>query len=447
MKNLLNSFDIGKFTRVVLASVVGVYFLQLFSPLRLNTDAYRLLAMGISAHDGNGYLVDGHPDQFPLGYPNLVRILYGMGIANSATLIGFNVLCTLLFLAFFWRIQGSSIPRSLEFVPLLLVLSCWVLIKHITIPLSDAAYCAMSAIALFCLQRFYVSRFSCGWRWFCLGILFIFLGIWFRTVGISMLPALVFTFFAHREIRQQIRQVFQSKYASGLAFFLACFVLVFFFQRSSSTQWYEQQFLRPGSYFQMLVISIEQNGVVACVAQNILFRLQEMVEIFLNFPSTKFSIPSGVYIVTGLIGWIFALSAFVWLFLHGFAPIGIYALGYTALLFLWPYYDPRFWIPLLPIFAWSLIGVFVAFYKKISALRFILPLWLFAYLALGALALVFSTRISFSGRMISEVFGDESTRMTYRQSFANGMPVEMEHVHPGKARLLNLLESRSTPSR
>jgi hypothetical protein len=45
--------------------------------------------------------------------------------------------------------------------------------------------------------------------------------------------------------------------------------------------------------------------------------------------------------------------------------------------------------------------------------------------------------------MVGEFFGDESTRMTYREAFQNGLPVESELVHSGKVRILKIFEPLS----
>jgi hypothetical protein len=77
----------------VLLLLIGLaYCLQVVSPLRINTDSYRLLSMAVSANEGHGYLVEGRPDQFPNGYPFLVKVCLQAGIANSATLIGMNII-------------------------------------------------------------------------------------------------------------------------------------------------------------------------------------------------------------------------------------------------------------------------------------------------------------------------------------------------------------------
>jgi hypothetical protein len=72
--------------------LANIYLLQAFSPLRINTDAYRLLSMAVSAYEGRGYLVDGHQDLIPLGYPFIVKTLLHMGLASSMMLVLLNLL-------------------------------------------------------------------------------------------------------------------------------------------------------------------------------------------------------------------------------------------------------------------------------------------------------------------------------------------------------------------
>ncbi len=107
---------------------------------------------------------------------------------------------------------------------------------------------------------------------------------------------------------------------------------------------------------------------------------------------------------------------------------------------LWPYYDTRFWIPLLPVFSlalWCWLGDLLLKGKKV---RLCVLGVLGCHILLGIMALAFSTRISLAGNRVSEYFGEETTRMTYREALRNGLPVEAGLVHPGKVRILQVFE-------
>ncbi|MGB8474388.1 MAG: hypothetical protein WCE61_09910 [Candidatus Acidiferrum sp.] len=104
------------------------------------------------------------------------------------------------------------------------------------------------------------------------------------------------------------------------------------------------------------------------------------------------------------------------LFLYGLVsrraqvgPTEVFFVCYTAILFTWPFYDARFWLPVFPL---------LVAYWALAAQRLRLPALLvatycvvFAVLGFGALA--YSTRISFAGPKFPDRFGDGRLRSTY----------------------------------
>jgi hypothetical protein len=58
------------------------FWLQIFTPLRLTTDAVTLLSMGESAVHGGGFLDDGKKSVFPPGYPAMLAFLLRLGLAH-----------------------------------------------------------------------------------------------------------------------------------------------------------------------------------------------------------------------------------------------------------------------------------------------------------------------------------------------------------------------------
>jgi hypothetical protein len=73
------------------ALIGAAYLAQLASPLQTNTDATVFLDLAASASDGRGFLVEGRPTHFPVGYPLALAALDRAGVACSATFIGLNL--------------------------------------------------------------------------------------------------------------------------------------------------------------------------------------------------------------------------------------------------------------------------------------------------------------------------------------------------------------------
>src|SRR5437868_3308624 len=57
---------------VLLGLLATIYILQLYSPLRTNTDATCFLQMGASASDGLGFTCCKSSQHYPIGYPSLL---------------------------------------------------------------------------------------------------------------------------------------------------------------------------------------------------------------------------------------------------------------------------------------------------------------------------------------------------------------------------------------
>ena len=420
--------------------VALAYCLQVASPLRINTDAYRLLSMAVSASEGNGYLVDGQPDQFPNGYPFLVKIMLMAGIADSASLVALNLLFYAAGLCVLWVWAASLSGRSLALIVVLWVASSWLLIKHATIPLSDAGYFGISLAALYCLWKFYNGRLADAWSWLLAALVLIFLALQFRTVGITLLPTAAVTIVLHSGFRPVLGSL--AKHKAKIAWSLAtvggvgsiCLVWVF------QTEWFDSQFLAKGSYFQSMLGYFEQQGVFGFFGSNLGFRLREMGEIALNFPENKLAFLSPAFYLAGLAAWGLVGLGCISLVKRGFLPLVAYLFFYLGLMMLWPYYDTRFWIPLLPIFSLAVWGWLAELASDRKLLRLSVLGVLGCHILLGIVAMAFSTRISMAGNRVSEYFGEETTRMTYREALRNGLPVEAGLVHPGKVRILQVFE-------
>jgi hypothetical protein len=444
--NLPSTFP-SKLAAVLLCIVALVYCLQVASPLRINTDAYRLLSMAVSASEGQGYLVDGQPDQFPNGYPFLVRYMLTAGIANSASLVALNLLFYAAGLCVLWLIATSLSRRSLALIVVLWVASSWLVIKHATIPLSDAGYFGLSLAALYCLWKFFNAPLRTAWPWFLAALALIFLSLQFRTVGITLLPTAVVSIILHHSLYPLWRSCGNHK--AKIAWSLATVavagsaILVWVAQ----TEWFVSQFLAEGSYFQSMVGYFDRQGMLGFFGRNLGFRLREMGEIALNFPENKLTFLSPAFYLAGLAAWGFVGLGCICLVKRGFLPLVVYVVFYLGLMILWPYYDTRFWIPLLPIFSlavWSWLEDSAVNRKPV---RFCVLCILVCHIFLGFVAQAFSTRISLAGDNVSEYFGEESTRMTYREALRNGFPVDAELVHPGKLLILRVFEPMAkTPS-
>src|SRR5579862_5389355 len=133
--------------------LLGIFFvLQVFTPLRLNTDAMVLLSMGESAAHGGGFLDDGQKTVFPPGYPALLAVLMNIGLAHSWAIVGLNValLSVGLFVTYYLFIQEFFKDKTAVLFICSFFLLSFVVVKHVTVPLTDIPYfcCSMSSLGV-----------------------------------------------------------------------------------------------------------------------------------------------------------------------------------------------------------------------------------------------------------------------------------------------------------
>lgn len=429
-------------TALLLLLMCG-YLLQAASPLRINTDAYRLLSMAVSAHHQEGYLVDGQPDQYPLLYPFLIKVMLDLNVASSASIIILNLVCLLVALCVLYVWCKPDFGSMGAMLAITCVLCSWVMVKHVTLPLTEMLYLAISSLSLLSISNFW-GRGRGKWWFFAVAALLGFAAMQVRTIGITLLLVVVLSALFHQDNAPIFARIVANRRHRWVivtcAFAITILIGIALFAIQKTT-WFESQFLRSGGYWQSLIRDYKNDGIAQVLTRNIGYRIREFGEIFSNIPSSKATFLRPLQDLLGLIAWCgIAYGAWVLLRSRRLMFIPFYFLSYIAVMFWWPWYDSRFWLPLLPVLAvlaLTSIGKLVA---KWSSFRAVTYLYLCGFVVLGVSAILFSTRISLSGRNFSEYYGDGTTRMMYRYAFQNGMEIDMAQVDEKWVRLLEVFE-------
>ena len=95
------------------------------------------------------------------------------------------------------------------------------------------------------------------------------------------------------------------------------------------------------------------------------------------------------------------------------SPTEVYFICYVAILFAWPYYDARFWLPVTPLLiAYSILAV-----KRLELPTGVVAIYCIAFATLGLIAIAYTTRISFAGPTFPDKYGDGQLRSTYCAAF------------------------------
>ena len=135
--------------------LTATYLLQMLSPLRLNTDAIVFLTLGESAASSHGFLFRGHSTHFPSGYPMMLAGLDCARLGASWAFVGLNCLFTgaVVFSSYALYRRAFGLSGQIAESLCALVLLCWILIKHVTLPTSDVAFCGWTSLTLLACNR------------------------------------------------------------------------------------------------------------------------------------------------------------------------------------------------------------------------------------------------------------------------------------------------------
>jgi len=149
----------------VLLLLAICFGLQVFSPLRLNTDAVVLLSMAQSAAHGGGFLDSGQKTVFPPGYPAALAVLMRASLVHSWVIISLNLVLLAggLVAAYRLLLRDFCENRTVVMTFCSLFLLSFVVIKHSAIALTDVPFVCF---AMWCLDAMSEARRATGNRQF-----------------------------------------------------------------------------------------------------------------------------------------------------------------------------------------------------------------------------------------------------------------------------------------
>ena len=412
-------------------ALLGVlYLLQMTSPLRLNTDAIIFLYLGQSAAAGQGFLLHGRPTHFPIGYPAMLAGLDLAGLGASWAFIGLNCLFVALAVAasygLYRRAFGFSGLLAMGLCALLLL--CYVLVKHVTLPVSDVVFLGLATAALLACQRAESHK-----QWLPLAGGLVIGAVAVRTVGFALVPAWLWASLPQSIVGDaanrrraltawaQAQPYRAAACGAGLLLILAGAVLTI-----SRTAYVRE----AGEIFRHF------GGPLAAVGWLANHRLLEWAEIAVNVPASKLPpTAEGLLPLVGALVLVMVLGGF-WL-RRQVGSLEIFLLAYLFILACWPYYDARFLLPVVPV---ALGGLGMWFVRLPRIWRTGLYLWLGCYVLAGGAVLFYSTQLSFAGARFPELYGGPDLKPSYRAAF--GQSFEPEKVNDDALALLRTYGKR-----
>jgi hypothetical protein len=386
----------------ILLLLILCYALQTFSPLRLNTDAVILLSMADSAAHGKGLLDNGQSTVHPPGYPIMIAGLLKFGMGRSFAIICLNLFFLIggLFATYQLTSRRFLESRMVKLLVCCAALLSFVFVKHFTLPLTDIAFFGTATCTVAFLD--YASRQKCGKKFVAViasAFGMVLISIMIRRIGVSLIPAFLFVLAFQPQVRTYFSSVpSRMKLIISISLLGSLLAIVYVILATSTLMDF--------------VDVISKTGITEIPLRIVSYRLTELGELAVNVPAAK--LPSQVqwvlpWLGSGLLSVVvFALS----IRRRVVGVVDVYFCGYLAVLFVWPYFDARFWLPVIPLLA-GYSALAIGRLAERSVVRTFVAAYCCFFVLAGAASLSYSTRISLAGSKFPDVYGDGSLRPSY----------------------------------
>lgn len=359
--------------------------------------------MGESAAQGAGFLDSGQKTVFPPGYPALLAMLLRLDLAHPWVIVGLNFvfLSMGLFAAHSLLIRQFFEDRVVALMICSFFLLSYVVVKHFPIPLTDIPFfcCSMCCLALMSQG----TNMDSNWRFVILtGVawLLAMAAITVRRIGIALVPPLIFEIASSPRFKSLLKLLsLRTKVTIGALFFVVGVGTMRVVAKTSSLSDF---------------ISVARRSKISSLFLQIFsYRLTELGELFVNFPMTK--TPAKLHVMVPWMGLLLFLLVLFGLAMKrkNISPTEVFLFCYMGILFAWPYYDARFWLPVIPLLiAYSVLAV-----KNLRFPKAVIAIYCIAFALTGFGVIAYSTRISFAGSKFPDRYGDGYLRPTYCAAF------------------------------
>jgi len=392
--------------KILTATLVIFYLVNCCTPLRLHVDMLRYFAIKDCIELGCPPDSDAAKDYMPVGYTALLLAFSKMGILKSYTIVLLN--CLYLF-GGLWMVRKIFTSSINPFFFLVLVLLNWTIIKFVTHPLSEMQYLFFSTASVYLFYRYtQTPNFLLLLSAFALGAL----AFLTRSVGIALFAALI-TGLLWQYRKELIVLVRKNKILVVVVVLAMIGVMAFSKQ------------LGLDHYTGVFSKATKGGGVTFSTILK--WHFTEWAEFCLNITIVKvegyFPFSSGrpFFLVAGIL--FFAGFVYLLFIRKNNIPfiVKAYLLFYSLLMFNWPFYDPRFWVPVLPFVA-AVVAESVRSAQKAGKLvRAPLIAFLMVYFTLGAVSIGYITYTSLNRRVFARTQANGVYKNEY-ETFFYGKP-------------------------
>lgn len=405
--NLLRKISQSNF-RLILSSVsfllVVIFCVNSLSPLRLHIDAIRYFVIKDCIEYGCPPDSNGATDYLPFGYTALLLLLSKLKILKSFTLVIINCIYLFASLLFVKRIFDKNLNFYLFLV---LVLLNWTIIKFATHPLSEMQYIFFSICSIYYFKMFDEDE---KLKYLIFSFFLALISYLTRTIGIALIASLVIGII--------------WKYRMLVLLFLNRNKVVLFVVILSiiSVGLFSKQF---GINHYLKVFNTEFAGGLKY--QEVLrWHSVELTEIFLNTSFSRLKTISSnpiLPLVFAMLGVVFFIS-FIWLMVIHKKSISVvvivYILLYSLIIFNWPFYDPRFWVPIVPLII-AILSISLQGFKlsPLFKTKYLIISWLLLYTGVGIISVGYYTYTSFNKKVFVSTQASGSFKREYEEVLFN----------------------------
>ncbi len=382
--------------------LAGLFFINCFTPLRLHFDMLRYFAIKDCIEAVCPPTADPN-DYMPFGYTALLLTLSKIGILKSFSIVFINCLYLLGGLYFVRKVFAYVHSPLFLFI---LVLLNWTIIKFVTHPLSELQYLFFSLAAVYAFHQF-VRVKKIGYL--LLAFLLAALAFLTRTVGIALMAALCAGLIW--EYRLQLIALFR-KNRMLMALLVLCIISIIIFSKQLGLDHY------TGVFSKQFQEGVSFMGMIG-------WHFSEWGEIFINTSGVKIinilPAPLGKWLLIGT-GFLM-ISGFIYICFIKKSRIPFivkaYLFFYILLMFNWPFADPRFWVPVIPLIA----GVVAqTSFSRTFWIRFPLRALFIVYTGFGILSMGYMTYTSLNKKVFSRNEAAGVYRNEY-ETFFYGKPL------------------------
>ncbi len=414
----------------VITFVAILYAIQVLSPLRLGGDANAYLSMALSGAEGQGLYANNPNTHFPPGYPAILAGFIKLGLGSSFIIVALNLLALTIGMVCAYRLLQEVYDLSSRIT---LAICCFVLFSYIyfqysTRPYSEMTFLAVSILCLWLMWQSDSNKKGIHWGFFTMACLVAAWAVVIRTIGITLFPVLCWLLIFRTKLRSMLHAVVMKYRIARVA---AAFCLM---GATFAMLW----ILSGSQYYKEMIGRYQQNGVLSTTFKTLGYRLTEWGQLITNCPFSFAPIPlKGLFPIAGAIA--FGIGVYGFLQRRRYDCTDMYVAVYVAVLLLWPYWDARFWLPVMPFIvatAWRGVSPLI----QRSWAHYIFGAYITCFCLVGLLGLAYNTRISISGKNFPTYYHYPGLQNTYKLAWGKKHRQQSGNVNEQVLKLLRQIE-------